>query len=72
MPSTNRTTHRLAALTEARPVASPSATLLGLLHVLESAAEEAARVGLVQTADGLGALGRFCTAEFKARHGLTH
>jgi hypothetical protein len=72
MPSTNRTTNRLAALTEARPVASPAATLMGLLHVLERAAEEAERIGLAQTADGLGALGRFCAAEFRARHGLTH
>ena len=62
----------LGALTEGRPLASPEATLMGLLHVLEGAMEEAARIGLGQTADGLGALSRFCAAEFRARHGLTH
>ncbi len=72
MASRNQTVDPLAALRQARPVASPDATLIGLLHVLEGAAEEAGRIGLGQTADGLTALGRFCLAEFRARHGLTH
>lgn len=63
---------RISALPTARPIASPEATLMGLLHVLEAAVEEARDVGLVQTAEGLGALSRFCLAEFQARHGLQH
>ena len=73
MPATNRSPRAdLSALVGARPIASPEATLFALLHVLEHAAEEAERIGLAQTADGLGALSRFCTAEFRARHGLPH
>ncbi len=71
MPSTNPAAP-IAALASARPVPSPEATLFGLLHVLEGAIEEAERIGLAQTADGLGALSRFCAAEFRARHGLSH
>lgn len=72
MPITTRPTAQLAALGEGRPVASPEAKLFGLPHVLENASEEAKRIGLGQTADGLGALSRFCAAEFRARHGLAH
>ena len=73
MPASDRAAHAtLAALTTQRAVASPEATLFALLHVLEGAAEEAERIGLAQTADGLGALSRFCAAEYRARHGLAH
>ena len=73
MPATNRAQRTdLAALVGSRPVASPEATLFALLHVLENALEEAERIGLTQTADGLGALSRFCVAEYRARHGLSH
>ncbi len=73
MPATNRAAHSdLNAVVGARPIASPEATLFALLHVLEGAIEEAERIGLAQTADGLGALSRFCAAEYRARHGLAH
>ena len=64
--------NKLPELLNTRPVASPGATLMGLLQVLEGAQEEAERIGLSQTADGLGAMLRFCMAEFAQRHGLTH
>jgi hypothetical protein len=73
MPASNRAAHAdLAALVQSRPIASPEATLFALLHVLEGAVEEAERIGLAQTADGLGALSRFCLAEYRTRHGLAH
>jgi len=73
MSASNHAAHAdLAMLVGARSVASPEAPLFALLHVLEGAAEEAERIGLAQTADGLGALSRFCAAEYRARHGLAH
>ena len=67
----NRTPDRIAGIVNARPVPTPEATLMGLIQVLEGAMEEAERIGLSQTADGLGALRRFCAAEFRARHGFS-
>jgi hypothetical protein len=61
---------RIETLSCARPSASPDATLVALMHVLADAQAEAESIGLAQSAEGLGAIARFCLAEFQARHGV--